>query len=120
MNFDLDNTLSLIAASGTAGLCFAAGLRFFQWLLTFIAGRSDARTAHLDAVTKALIDELRKELERLKARCEESEERMRECERKHAETEAELLGVKRLLQAQGDIRNRIQAGVAAERRGDEG
>ena len=117
MNFDLDNTLSLIAASSTAGLCFAAGLRFFQWLLTFIAGRTDARTAHLDAATKALIDELRKELDRLKQRCEDAEERMRECERQHAETAAELLGVKRLLQAQGDIRNRIQAGVTADKIG---
>jgi hypothetical protein len=90
--------------------------------LRLLFGRMDRREAHIDVATKELIDEFRKELNRLKAECSDlrdasaKHERLwRECEDKHAETHAELLKVQRLLQAGGDIRNRIQTGIAAEK-----
>lgn len=96
--------------------------------LRLLFGRMDKREAHLDVATKELIDELRKELNRLKDRADEAEEQMRECERLHRvtqeelnETRGELLKVQRLLQAGGEIRNRIQTGMAAEKLlGDKG
>lgn len=108
---------TLVYGVSTGG-SLSVGLVFLRLLF----GRLDRREAHLDSATKDLIDELRKELNRLKERADDAEERMRECEKMHRgsqnelnETRAELLKVQRLLQAGGEISNRIQSGVAAER-----
>jgi hypothetical protein len=113
---------TLVYGVSTGG-SLSVGLVFLRLLF----GRLDRREAHIDTATKELIDELRKELDRLKTECAEMrrvsmshEQLWRECEGKHAETHAELLKVQRLLQAGGEIRNSIQTGVAAEKLMGEG
>lgn len=116
-------------AGGTFGLTFVA----VRWCANFIAGRLDRKEDRLDADMAGLIDglkervdalttserELRQELtasrEEFRAYQRETDEQLRECRRKHAESEAEVMQLRAMLQGYGDARNLAQANVAADK-----
>ena len=100
-----------LGAGGVAGVGFA----FAKWLLEYVGGRMDKRAAALDQDTRFVIENLKAEVGRLLSRVEVLEHGLAECHSKHAAAEAELARHKAILQARGEIRERAQLIVAAER-----
>lgn len=117
---------------GTGGLGVGAGIiiarqigRGISWLLVFFTGRSDRKEAVVDAGMNLLLASLKEEVARLNADCSElrvwrMEDRMllRDCERKHAESEAEVMKLKAMMQGYGDARQTAQLMMAADKSKD--
>lgn len=115
----------LLAASGSAGAGFGFMFLVIRWLANFIAGRMDKKEEHLDAATKRLFDGMEQQIEGLRSECKDLRERVSEhgreladCRRKHAESEAEVMQLKALLQGQGDARQIAQLIIADEKKRD--
>ena len=100
-----------LGAGGVAGVGFA----FAKWFLEYVGGRMDKRAAALDQDTRFVIENLKGEVERLLKRVSVLEEGYAECKEKHAKSEAEVARLNALLLARGEIRERAQLIVAAER-----
>lgn len=130
----------LVVASGSAGIGFSVGFVIIRWLANFIAGRIDRKEDRLEAGMKELVEglehrinsltdseqDLRRELaanrEEFRAYQRETDEQLRECRRKHAESEAEVMQLRAMLQGYGDARQTAQLIMAAEKvvNGDKG
>lgn len=116
---------SLIAlATTTLGLGAGGGVGFFfvKWLFEFFGGRMDKRADRLDAGTDKLIAQLQGQVEALLerekqhvARLEKVEDELAECKRRHAESDAEVMRLKAILQGRGEMRERAAVIVAAEK-----
>jgi hypothetical protein len=107
--------LSTLAYSGTAGLGMSIGFLVVRWGAHFIAGRIDKKEDRLDAGMTALLAGLREELDRVKKDCSEFRDALRKCEDKHAESAAEVMQLKAMLQGYGDARQIAQLQVAADK-----
>lgn len=106
------------SAGGSLGLVFVA----VRWTANFIAGRLDKKEAALDAGTQQLIEHLRQQVTILVGDCRElrewraeAEKDLRECERRHAESEAEVMRLKATMQGYGDARQLAQIKAAADK-----
>jgi len=111
-------TLATAVYTGVGGLSFGLSFLFVRWLADFIAGRVDRKEARVDAGMRELLDDLRQEIDRLKEECVAMRAALAECERKHAESEARVLGLEAEMQGYGNVRNEVQRRVAAERLAD--
>lgn len=105
----------LAVASGTAGGSFGLVFVAVRWTANFIAGRMDKKEAQIDAGTQHLIEHLREQVTILVGDCRElrewrgkAEDALRECERRHAESEAEVMRLKAMMQGYGDARQLVQ------------
>lgn len=94
-----------------------------RWLIVYFTGRHDKMQDHLDEGNRALIADLRKEVDRLKLDrevdrkdIESMREELKECNRKHAQSEAEVMQLKAQMQGYGDARQDAARIVAAEKR----
>ena len=119
---------------GSAGVGAGVGFFFVRWLAVFFAGRWDKKEEQIDAATRQIIETLRIENTRLseaekQTRAEMSvmreeftqrfnsfEEALRQCERRHAEGEAEIMRLKAVIQGAGDARQHASLIVAAEKK----
>lgn len=103
---------------------FSFGLAFFavRWVVIFMAGRWDKKEAQLDAGTQLLLDGLKDEVHRLseeaaslRKRVTVTEDELRDCRKRHAESEEELGRLRGLIQGRGDARNDAATIVARDR-----
>lgn len=117
------------AAGGTFGLTFVA----VRWCANFIAGRLDRKEDRIDADMASLIEglkervdaltkserELRAELsanrEEFRTYQRETDEQLRDCRRKHSESEAEVMQLRAMLQGYGDARQLAQVNASADK-----
>jgi chromosome segregation ATPase len=115
------------AAVVSVGVGSGLGFGFFmvRWLATFVAGRLDRKEEHIDTVTRSLIEGLKEEITRLSGECRELRaavaehgRELQECRKKHAESEAEVMKLKTMIQTRGEMRDRAQTIIAAEKRKD--
>ena len=113
--------LENIIETGASLIGFGAGggVGFFamKWFFEFVGGRLDRRTDALDEGTQRLIKGLQDRLESVEARLGRAEEDLRECREQHAVARAEQLRLEAVLQGKGEIADRAQAYIAAERFG---
>lgn len=112
--------LSTLAYSGVAGFGLGTAFLFVRWAAHFIAGRIDAKEDRLDAGMGVLLAGLRDELDRVKKDCSEFRDALRKCEEKHAESAAEVMQLKAMLQGYGDARQIAQLKVAADKQNEKG
>lgn len=96
------------------GASAGGGFVALRWMLEKIWGRMDKREAAIDAGTQRLIDALRIELDRMSARVDRLQEGLDECKQKHAESEAEVMRLKAIMQGYGDVRQGAQVLAAVE------
>ena len=87
----------------------------------------DKRADRIDAGTDKLIKNLQEQVDALLERERVREERLAkveddlaECKRRHAESEAEVMRLKAVIQGRGEVRDRVATIVAAERLADKG
>lgn len=118
----METTLSL--ATTTFGLGAGGGIGFFfvKWLFEWFGGRMDKRADRLDAGTDKLIGLLQDQVAsliergaRLEARLEKVEGDLAECKKRHAESDAEVMRLKAIMQGRGELRERAATIVAAEK-----
>ena len=107
--------LSTLAYSGVAGFGLGTAFLFVRWAAHFVASRIDKKEDRLDAGMTVLLDGMRIELDRVKKDCGEFRDALRECERKHSESAAEVMQLKAMLQGYGDARQNAQLQVAADK-----
>jgi ABC-type transport system involved in cytochrome bd biosynthesis fused ATPase/permease subunit len=112
----LDMAIYGVSTGGSMGAMFL----FVRWLSTHIAARTEKKEAALEQSNQSLINNLKAEVDRLYQRMDSYEERLRKCHEQHAETQQELARMRGLMQARGEIRDRVQTQVAAERLRDKG
>lgn len=74
----------------------------------------DRRADALDKGTQRLIEQLEKRVGQLEARLEKAEDALAECNRKHAESEAEVMRLKAVMQGYGEARDKVQLMEAAK------
>lgn len=122
--FETTEALTMLAYGGGTGVGIAVGLQFMKWLLMFFAGRLDKQQEHLDAGMQALLAGLRTEIDRMKAEAIQDRketaairEELRECEKKHADSEAKVTRLEAMMQGIGDGRQVAQLIIAAEKQG---
>jgi len=119
--------LSTLAYSGVGGFGLGFSFLVVRWLATFIAGRVDKKEEHIDTVTRELIEALQQQVNRLSQaerdlRAEftsyrrDTDERLQDCQRKHAESEAEVMRLKAIMQGRGDFNNEMQAATVAAKK----
>ena len=122
-----EGVLNTLAYGGSAGMGLGFAFLVVRWFATFIGGRIDQKEAHLDNATRALMEGLRGEITRLadaekELRAEfmsyrrETDKQLRECERKHSQSEAEVARLKAIMQGYGEAREKAQLIVASERK----
>lgn len=104
------------------GAGFSFGFVVVRWAANFIAGRIDRSQERLDEGTQQLIKHLREQVTILVGDCRElrewrtqAEGALRECERRHAESEAEVMRLKAAMQGYGNARQVAQLQVAADK-----
>ena len=102
---------SVAALGGGAG----GGFFIVKWFVEMIAGRLDKREARLDAGADKLIGALEKRIETLTQRLDAVEHLLADCQRLHSKSEAEVMRLTAIVEAQGEIRQRAQQVVAADR-----
>ncbi len=102
---------AFVVMGGGAGGGFLA----VKWLIEWVAGRLDKREARIDAGTDKLIQALERQVGALSKRLEAVENSLADCQRKHAESEATVLRLQAILDGKGEIAQRAQAIVAADR-----
>lgn len=103
-------------ASGTAGGSFGLVFVAVRWFANFMAGRLDRRQDHIDIATKELIDGLRRDVSDLRERVTLTERQLRECERKHSESEARVMQLEAMAAGMGDARQHAALIVASEKK----
>lgn len=122
-------TENLFAAVGAGSVSIGIGIliarlvgRASAWVMVFITGRHDAREKHLDASHDKLVKRLETQIDSLSERFDKAVERIDqvegelvECRRKHAESEAELKGLKVIIASRGSMRQEAQVLIAADK-----
>lgn len=113
----------LLLATTSGGLSIGVGIyaarmmgAAFRWTVEFFTGRQDKRQAHIDSVTRELIDALREEIGGLRERVAAAERALRECKDQHSEANAKVLKLEAMLAGLGDARQHAQLIVAAEKK----
>src|SRR5690606_27867864 len=113
----------LLLATTSGGLSLGVGIyaarmmgAAFRWSVEFFTGRQDKRQAHIDNVTRELIDALREEIGGLRERVAEAEGALRECKDQHSEANAKVLKLEAMRAGLGDARQHAQLMVAAVKR----
>lgn len=91
-----------------------------KWFAEWVAGRQDKREARLDATSDKLIASLETRLDTLTERLDAVERLLADCQKQHAKSEAEVLRLTAIVDAQGEIRQRAAAVVAADRLAQQG
>lgn len=122
---------SSFVAWTTGGVGLGAGaivaVKFLDWL----GGRVDKReaavaagAARLDAATEKLIQNMTARLDKYEERIATQDQRiseladeLRECQQKHAESDAKVMRLEAIMQGYGDAREKAQLIVSAEKRG---
>lgn len=109
---------AFVVMGGGAGGGFLA----VKWLIEWVAGRLDKREARIDAGTDKLIEGLERQvaaqaaqIDALTRRIDGFQTQLDECRRKHAESDAEVMRLKAIIDGKGEIAQRAQAIVAADR-----
>lgn len=104
----MNEILAQVAGWGAGGA--GAGVGFFtvRWFAVFMAGRWDKREEHLDATTRELIDQLRKQVSdlvasnaELRERVAVTDERLNDCLRKHIASDLEIARLRALVEQNG-------------------
>lgn len=99
------------------------GVGFFaiKWFVEWLGGRVDKKEAavergfeRLDAGTQRLIEHLQSQMKSVLERLDKAETALRDCQRKHAESEAEVARLKAIMQGSGEVRDHVQRILAAE------
>jgi chromosome segregation ATPase len=113
---------SAVQFGSATGLSLGVVLVMVRWAATFLASRHDVREAHLDASHDRLIKTLETQIESLTerfdkalARIDSVEAELVECRTRHAEAEAELKGLRAIINAQGSMRQEAQVLIAADK-----
>lgn len=121
-----DVAINGIASWFGAGLGggIGAGAIFYalRWFLEWSGGRYDKRQEVIDAGMKQLIEGLQHRVEALekdladtRRELRETRNELNECERRHSQSEGEILRLKAVLQGQGETRQRVAEIVAIDR-----
>ncbi len=115
---DLLESLPAFFSVGAGG-----GVGFFviKWFVEWIGGRVDKKEEavergfeRLDAGTQQLISHLQSQMASVLERLDNAETALRDCQRKHAESEAEVARLKAIMQGSGEVREHVQRILAAE------
>ncbi len=108
-----------------AGAAAGSGFAMIKWLLEFTGMRIDKRAealnaseAAIDASTVRLIAALEKRLDDVTRRMDQAEADLRECTKKHAASEAEVMALRAMMQGYGVARDQAQVNLAADRIAD--
>lgn len=107
--------VDLLAGGATMGGSLGITLFFLKWAAEFFAGRADKQAERLDAGTSALIERLNAEVKRLSETTDVFRQRLDACERKHRESDAEVMRLKAMLQGFGEARDKASLIIAAEK-----
>jgi hypothetical protein len=97
------------------GIGIGGAFLFVKWVADFIAKRTDRREDRVDAGMRALLDDHREEIDRLKQDCVSLREGLAECERKHTESEQEVSRLRGMMQGYGDAKQLAQMNAAADK-----
>lgn len=116
----INNWPDAIAPWASFGAGAGAGFVFLKWFLDWIAGRMDKRHETIERAAMRLMEGLEKRVDDLTIRLDIAEKELRECQRKHAESDAEVMRLKALLQGYGDARQKVAVERAAEKVGQKG
>lgn len=114
----IETAQALTFPAGAFGLLLLAVVSFIRTLpsLKRVRMETDASLRQsLDDGAQKHIDRLEKHIERQDRRIHDIEERMEECERERAEMLGRLAQLEGLLAARGEIRQRAQQIIAAEK-----
>lgn len=127
------NLFDLAVASGSAGGVFGLVFVGVRWTANFIAGRIDKKEAvvgagmtelltglkeRIDLLSKSekeLRQELAEDRAEFRAYQRETDAQLSECRRKHAESEAEVMQLRSMLQGYGDARQIAALQAAADK-----
>jgi len=107
----IEHVAAFAGAGGGAGLGFYA----LKWFAEWIAGRNDKREARIDATSDKLIGSLEKRIETLTERLDTVERLLSDCQKMHAKSEADVMRLTAIIEAQGEIRQRAAGVVALDR-----
>lgn len=120
-----DSLLAGLPAFFTIGAGGGVGFFGVRWFIEWLGGRYDKREASIerraesvDKATQALISRLETRVCQLEKRLDRAEGELADCNRKHAESEAEIARLKAQGQGMGDARQMAQVIVAADRVAD--
>lgn len=111
----MDNIFTVATTTLGLGAGGGAGFFFVRWLFEFLGGRMDKRADRIDAGTDKLISLMQAEMKRLSERVDGLEEDLRDCKRRHAESDAEVMRLKAILQGYGEAREKAQLIVSSEK-----
>lgn len=112
------SSLQLLPSWFALGAGGGGGFFAIKWLFEWVAGRLDRREAHLDASTAKLIQGLEHRLKSVTDRLDEVERLLRECQKMHATSEAQVLRLEAIIQGQGEMRQAAAGVVALDRLSD--
>ncbi len=108
-------TIQSIGALAAAGGGIGGGFYAVKWAFEWVAGRMDKRADRVDASTDKLIARLEKQVEALTDRLDQVENELRDCTRKHAESDAKVLRLEAIIDGKGEIAQRAAMVAAADR-----
>lgn len=97
------------------GASLGAGFFVAKWFVEWLSRRLDKREERLDARGEKLLDSLVERVTNLEARNTQLESYLADCQKKHAESEAERMKLNAILEAKGIINQKAQMAIAAER-----
>lgn len=113
-----------MGAVATLGVSGGGGFYIAKWLLEKIFARWDKKEEMIDHATSVLVVQLKTQVEDLGKRLDAAytqigslQEQLMECKNTHAETGAELLKVRAMLELKGQVDQRAAQVVAADRLG---
>jgi hypothetical protein len=113
---------SAVALGSSMGAGATVAFVAIRWVTTLLFQRADHREAHADAGTQRLIEGLERRLDaesergdRIEAEMKKLQVELRECERKHIESEQEVARLRGLMQGYGDAKQLAQLNAAADK-----
>lgn len=104
----------------TTGFGLGFAFLFVRWLATFIAGRQDARLAHLDGASRLLVEQLQDQVRALIEYNTTIDAKLAECVERDIEKERRIAQLEGMMAGFGDARQHAQLIVAAEKKGAKG
>lgn len=118
---DMAEQMGAVATLGVSG---GGGFYIAKWLVEKIFARWDKKEEMLDTATSVLVVQLKTQVEDLGKRLDAAylqigtlQEQLMDCKNNHAETGAELLKVRAMLELKGQVDQRAAQVVAADRLG---
>lgn len=107
--------LSTAVYGTTMGFGLGTAFLFVRWLATFIAGRQDARLAHLDGASKLLITQLQDQVRGLLEYNMTVDAKLADCLERDIEKERRIAQLEGMMAGFGDARQHAQLIVSAEK-----